>query len=131
MVTRAKINMSNKEYEPSKVEMLASLVIGSGKQSHVMETVQRSHRFPLFLFLQIENLAKHAKVPASVIINELIDCGLEALRQELPEDVARSITRITKDQTERPTIVERFDSTKRRSITKEPSRRIRVRKPKE
>jgi hypothetical protein len=106
---------SEAEYRPSKAEMLASLVVGTGSQSHAMATVQRSHRFPLHLFVQIENLAKHANVPVSLIINELIDCGLDALKRELPEDVAQQVARVTQDQTERPTITERFDSEKYRA----------------
>jgi predicted DNA-binding protein len=106
--------MTNEEGRPSKAEILASLITGNGNQSHAMATVQRSHRFPLHLFVQMENLAKHANVPVSLIINELIECGLDALKQELPEEVAQKVSRITKDQTERPTITERFDSEKYR-----------------
>lgn len=110
------------EYRPSKVEMLASLVSGTANQSHTMATVQRSHRFPVYLFDQIENLAKHGNVPVSLIINELIECGLEALKQELPEDVLQRIVLVTDAQMKRPTITEKFDSNEYRAAKKGKSR---------
>jgi hypothetical protein len=111
--------MPNRKDEPTKAEMLAALVTGHGEQSHAMATVQRSHRFPLHLFIQMENLAKHADVPVSLIINELIECGLDALRQELPEEVSQSVFRITRDQMDRPGArEERFDSKQYRSRAK-------------
>ncbi len=101
--------MTDKQYEPSKAEMLASLVTGNASYSHVMASVQRSHRFPLFLFVQMENMAKLGGVPVSLIINELIECGLDAVRKELPEDVTRQVSLVTKDQTERPTVTDRVE----------------------
>jgi hypothetical protein len=102
--------MSDERYEPSKAEMLAALVTRQGQLGYATATVQRSHRFPVHLFVQLENLAKHADVPLSVIINELLECGLDALLKELPEDVAQKVYTVTKDQMERPTKSERFDS---------------------
>lgn len=109
--------MSDERYEPTKAEMLAALVTRQGQHSYAMATVQRSHRFPMHVFVQIENLAKHADVPVSVVINELLDCGLEALLKELPEDVAQKVFTVTKDQMERPTKTERFDSKEYRGRT--------------
>jgi len=93
--------MTNERYEPTKAEMLAALVTGNTEMTQKMATVQRSHRFPTHLFIQIENMARVAGVPVSVIINELIDCGLEAVRQELPEDIVGQLTCVTNDQMER------------------------------
>lgn len=115
--------MSEKKYEPSRAEMLASLVIGQGEQSYAGATVQRSHRFPMHLFIQIENLAKHADVPMSLIINELIACGLDALRKELPEDVSLKIAQVTKNQMQRPSVTERVDSEEYRARRKRKPRK--------
>ncbi|MBX9917994.1 MAG: hypothetical protein E6Q59_01625 [Nitrosomonas sp.] len=78
--------MSDENYLPTKAECLAGLVTGTAKQEFKTASVQRSHRFPLHLFLQIENLARISNVSVSVIINELLECGLEALNKELPPE---------------------------------------------
>lgn len=101
--------MSDDQYIPSKAEFLAGLVTGSSSMSQSMATVQRSHRFPLHLFVQIENMARMGGVPVSLIINELIECGLDAVKQELPEDAAQEVLRSTKDQFERPTVTEEVE----------------------
>lgn len=54
-------------------------------------------------------MAKLGGVPVSLIINELVECGLDAVRQELPEDVAQQVSLVTKDQTERPTVTDRIE----------------------
>ena len=95
--------MINEDYEPTKAEMLANLVTGNAGLYQTGATVQRSHRFPLIVMIEIENLAKVAGVPISVIINKLIECGLEAVRQELPSDVVDKLCYATKEQVERPT----------------------------
>lgn len=66
--------------------------------------IQRSHRFPAHLFVQIENLARLGDVPVSLIINELIECGLEAVRQQLPADQVEQLTWMTKGQSQRPMV---------------------------
>ncbi len=107
--------MTKNKYELKKVKMLASLIMGSGEQGYTFATVQRSHRFPLHLFVQMENLATHAKVPVSVIINELIECGLDELKAELPEELAQKISRYTKEQSEKANSNDSFDSEKHRA----------------
>lgn len=114
--------MADNNFEPTKAEMLAALVTGNASQSHTMATVQRSHRFPLHLFVQMENMAKHADVPVSLVINELIECGFEALIKELPDDVRQKIFTVTKDQMERPSVIERFDSKKHKAVKKRKAR---------
>ena len=102
--------MSDDQYIPSKAEFLAGLVTGSASMSQSMATVQRSHRFPVHLFVQIENMARMGGVPVSLIINELIECGLEAVKEELPEEVAREVAKVTKDQVDRqPTVTEKVE----------------------
>lgn len=95
--------MPDNSYEPTKAEMLAALVIGNSSMSESNTTVQRSHRFPLHLLIQIENMSRAAEVPVSVIINQLIECGLEAVRQELPEKIVAQLNIVSKEQVERPT----------------------------
>ena len=109
LVTQMVTQMSEDQYIPSKAEFLAGLVTGSAAISQSMATVQRSHRFPLHLFVQIENMARMGGVPVSLIINELIECGLDAVKQELPEEVAQEVARSTKDQFERPTVTEKVE----------------------
>jgi hypothetical protein len=115
--------MSSREDLPSKAEMLASLVTGKGETSFTAVSVQRSHRFPLHLFVQIENMARMGKVPVSVVVNELIAIGLDAAIKELPEDAARQVSRVTKDQIERPSVTDRFDSKRHRVRSKSKSAR--------
>ncbi|MGO8754748.1 MAG: hypothetical protein ACLQHK_05905 [Gallionellaceae bacterium] len=95
--------MINEKYEPSKAEILAGIVTGDVDLTEGMATVQRSHRFPLHIFIQIENMARLGQVPISVIINQLVECGLDAVRQELPEDIAKQLNHASKEQIERPT----------------------------
>lgn len=102
--------MSDEQYIPLKAEFLAGLVTGSSSMSQSMATVQRSHRFPVHLFVQIENMARMGGVPVSLIINELIECGLDAVKEELPEDVALEVAKVTKDQVDRqPTVTENVE----------------------
>ncbi|MDP1646066.1 MAG: hypothetical protein Q8L71_11300 [Thiobacillus sp.] len=110
--------MPEDQYIPSKAEFLAGLVTGSAAMSQSMATVQRSHRFPLHLFVQIENMARMGGVPVSLIINELIECGLEAVKQELPEDVALEVARATNEQVERPTVMDKVEVKSGRATSK-------------
>jgi hypothetical protein len=50
--------MVNDNYEPTKAEILAGLVTGDASLLSMTATVQRSHRFPLHIFTQIENMAR-------------------------------------------------------------------------
>jgi hypothetical protein len=93
--------MTNKNYEPTEAEMLASIVAGTGRTSYIGAAVQRSHRFPYLLFIQIENMAKVADAPVSAIINQLIACGLESVKKELPQNVVKQLTRTTGNPLER------------------------------
>lgn len=98
--------MEDDRYEPTKAEFLAGLIQGSANINSTMATVQRSHRFPLYIFVQIENMARMGNVPVSLIINQLLECGLDAVLKELPEDLAREIGRLSKEQIERKTVTE-------------------------
>src|SRR5450759_5956703 len=93
--------MTNKSYEPSEAQMLASIVTGTGNASYVGVAVQRSHRFPYHLFIQIENMAKIADSSVSAIINQLIECGLESVKKELPQNIVKQLTRTTENPLER------------------------------
>lgn len=118
IVTQMVTPVSEDQYIPSKAEVLAGLVTGTVAMSQSMATVQRSHRFPLHLFVQIENMARMGGVPVSLIINELIECGLEAVKQELPEDVAQEVARATKEQIDRPTVTENVEVKTGRATSK-------------
>lgn len=109
--------MNAERQEPTKAQMLATLVTGNGTMGSMGTAVQRSHRFPLHIFIQIENLARMADTSVSVIINQLLDCGLEAVRNELPEEVAEQLSIVTKEQTERPTKPFREEVKKRNPVT--------------
>lgn len=102
--------MSEDRYEPTKAEQLANLVSGSATSSYTGATVQRSHRFPLHIFIQIENMARMGNMPVSVCINELLGCGLEAVRKELSKEALEELTLVSKEQIERPTKSVTMDS---------------------
>lgn len=98
--------MTNERHEPTKAEFLADLLRGTATYGSTMTTVQRSHRFPMHLFLQIENMARMGNVPVSLIINQLLECGLEAVMNELPEEQAQLIYRVSQDQLNVKTVTE-------------------------
>lgn len=93
--------MSDKQYIPTKAEFLADLVSGTASYSATMGSVQRSHRFPLHIITQIENLARMGDVPISLIINQLLECGLDAVLHQLSDDVASQVRMISPEQLDR------------------------------
>ena len=93
--------MKNENHEPSEAQILASILTGSGSTSYVGAAVQRSHRFPYHLFIQIENMAKVADASVSAIINQLIECGLESVKKELPQNIVKQLIHISDDPIER------------------------------
>ncbi|WP_084019702.1 hypothetical protein [Dechloromonas agitata] len=105
-VTKVVGHMENERYVPTKAEFLADLIQGSATYQSTMASVQRSHRFPLHIFVQIENMARMGDVPVSLIINQLLECGLESVYNELPEERARELGRLSKEQLERKTVTE-------------------------
>lgn len=107
--------MTDEHYEPSKAEFLAALVTGHASLGQTAATIQRSHRFPFHLFAQIENMARMGGVPVSLIINQVLECGLDAVLKEVPEDVAREITLISPEQLSRPMETETIDTKPRKA----------------
>ena len=95
--------------EPSKAEFLASLITGNASLGQHAATIQRSHRFPAHLFWQIENMARMGGVPVSLIINQVLECGLDAVLRELPEDAAREVSKISPAQLSQPVGSESID----------------------
>jgi len=87
-----------KQYEPTKAEHLAGVIAGTANTSTSMATVQRSHRFPLHIFVVIENLAKKADCSVSAMINQLLEVGMESLLKELPQEIAQEIHHVTQEQ---------------------------------
>lgn len=110
--------MSTKKKMPSNAEILASLVTGHSEIAYAMASVQRSHRFPVHVFAQIENLAKMGGVPVSMIINQLLDCGLDALKAELSSEEIAEITLISEEQQGWASVTDRADSKKYRASRK-------------
>jgi hypothetical protein len=96
--------MSDHREEPSSAALLAALVTGQGAHGYVGASVQRSHRFPVGSFLQIENLAQMGGVSVSMMINELIECGLEAVKAKLPPEAVQRVTAIAPGQLDRPMV---------------------------
>ena len=87
-----------KRTEPTKAEHLAGVIAGNASTSMNMATVQRSHRFPLHVFVVIENLAKKADCSVSAMINQLLDVGIESLLKELPLEIAQEVKQVTQEQ---------------------------------
>lgn len=101
--------MPEEQYIPTKAEFLADLVTGNASYTSVMGSVQRSHRFPIHIFAQIENLARMGGVPVSLIINQLLECGLDAVLHELSEEVAAQVRLISPALLEGPTVTDRVE----------------------
>lgn len=106
--------MTDERDESSAAVTLAALVSGNAEYEHAMAAVQRSHRFPVHLFVQIENLANMGGVPVSLIINKLIECGLEAVKEKLSADAVDKLGIASKKQFERPMVTDRVATKKRR-----------------
>lgn len=94
--------MSDNQYKPSEAEILASLIKKSGRTEMVSASVQRSHRFPLNQFTKIENMARMADVSVSTIINQLIEVGIESVKENLSEQEIEEINFISPEQLDRP-----------------------------
>ena len=95
--------MTDEQDIPPKARIFADLIAGYVNYSSAGATVQRSHRFPLFYFTQIENLARIGGVPVSLVINQLIECGLDAVKQELPAKIVEEMHRVRPERESRPT----------------------------
>lgn len=98
--------MTDERNEPTNAEFLADLLQGRATYGSSTVTVQRSHRFPMHIFIQIENMARMGNVPVSLIINQLLECGLDAVFKELPEEQARLVYRVSEDQLNVKTVTE-------------------------
>ena len=83
---------------PSKAEHLANILSGNGSTSYKASTVQRSHRFLLHQFVLIENMAKLADCSVAAMINQIIEVGLEALYDHLPQEVTQQIHKVSSQQ---------------------------------
>ncbi|MGB4812322.1 MAG: hypothetical protein WBP13_07590 [Methylophilaceae bacterium] len=88
--------------DPTSAQILASLIKGGANFSSFNATVQRSHRFPLHIISYIENMAEMAGAPVSVIINQVLESGVEAVMKELPEEISSQLTRVSQVQLDRP-----------------------------
>ena len=107
--------MSTKQDGPSKAHLLAALVTGNADMSAAHATVQRSYRIPLHVFTQMENLANVAQVPVSVILNELLVCGLDAVGKLLPEDIVKQVGMVWQSQIAQPTSTVRTEVKRRKA----------------
>lgn len=94
--------MTEKSNYPTEAQILASLIKRNGSIGMFSASVQRSHRFPLHIFTQIENMARMADVSVSTIINQLLAVGLEAVHENLSEDEIKEIRFVSKEQLDRP-----------------------------
>lgn len=99
--------------EATKAQMLASLVQGRASAEFAAATIQRSHRFPVWILYQIENMSRMGNMPMSMAINELLELGLEALKKELPQEVIDELTLASEAQVKRPTVTDRGEVKRR------------------
>ena len=88
----------NKRHVPTKSEHLANILSGNASTESTASTVQRSHRFPIYQFVLIENMAKIANCSVSAMINQVLEVGVDALYDHLPDDVAQQMHRVTQEQ---------------------------------
>lgn len=82
----------------SKAKQLASILSGKAGSSFRGATVQRSHRFPLYYFALIENMAKIADCSVSSMINQIIEVGVDAMYKELSPEMVQKIHSLTEAQ---------------------------------
>ncbi|HPV45206.1 MAG TPA: hypothetical protein PK056_06800 [Methylotenera sp.] len=87
--------------EPSKAEHLANILSGNASTESVSATVQRSHRFPIHQFMLIENMAKMANCSVSAMINQVIEVGVDALYDHLPDDIRQQMHTVTQEQVDK------------------------------
>ena len=90
--------MKSQRVEPSKAEHLANILSGNASTESNTSTVQRSHRFPIYEFLLIENMAKIANCSVSAMINQVLAVGVDALYDHLPDDIAQQMHEVTQEQ---------------------------------
>ncbi len=100
----------------SEADFLANVIKGKVNYESRTASVQRSHRFPIHIYAQMENLARISQMPVSMIINQLLECGLEALEKELPPELAGEVMRVKLEQLDRPLINHTFRSAKKRRL---------------
>lgn len=98
----------------TNAQILAGLLNRTAEFRSIGAAIQRSHRFPASIFWQIENMAKMADVSISTIINQLLECGLEAVKENLSEEQIREIQFIAPEQLDKPFKTVK-DGTKERS----------------
>lgn len=94
-------NMRQPAAEPTNAQVLASVIMGTGKTDFVGATLQRSHRFFAHHLFQMENMADKAGLPTSTLINLVVEAGLEAVRAHLPDEIRRDLSTQTPEQTKR------------------------------
>lgn len=87
--------------EPSKAEHLANILSGNASSENITATVQRSHRFPIYYFMLIENMAKIANCSVSAMINQVIEVGVDSLYDHLPDEIAQEMHRCTQEQVDK------------------------------
>ena len=92
--------------EPASVDLLVAVVTDTGSSGYTSATVQRSQRFPSHIFSQIENMAQMGDVPVALIINRRIECGLDAVKQKLPQEVVDQISTMLMGQITRPSVTD-------------------------
>lgn len=90
------------ERDFSNAEFLADMLNRRASFNSVGAAIQRSHRFPASIFWQIENMARMADVSVSTIINQLLECGLDAVKENLAEEQVREIQFVTPEQMKQP-----------------------------
>lgn len=93
--------MSKYEKNPTQAEHLASILKGRATASLKSASVQRSHRFPLYDFIRIENMAKMADCTVAAMINQVLSVGIEALYEHLDEDAIQQIHFATQEQVDK------------------------------
>ena len=84
--------------DPPKAAQLAAILLGNASTGSRTATVQRSHRFPLHHFTQIENMAKMANCSVAAMINQVIEVGIDSLYEYIPPEMATKLSIVTQEQ---------------------------------
>lgn len=93
--------MKNPLVERTSAQQLAALVRGTAKTEWIGQSIQRSHRFPIHIFGQIENMAKMSNHSVSTVIDLLLEAGLESVKKELPPELIEQVQILSEEQVNR------------------------------
>ena len=77
--------------EITKAEHLASVLTGSGTTRLIADARPVLSRLPSYTLAEVDAMALMANKSRNSMIIHLLDCGLEEVRKQLPDDKAQAL----------------------------------------